>query len=83
MENWESFTRHVRDMASILPVAAIVLFLPPMILVFSAPVLVAGVPLIVLYLYGVWAGIILVALLVARRLEDADEEAQDSADNVP
>jgi|APTNR8051073442_1049403.scaffolds.fasta_scaffold28739_2 hypothetical protein len=83
MENWESLTRHVRDMASILPVAAIVLFLPPMILVFSAPVLVAGVPLIVLYLYGVWAGIILVALLVARRLEDADEEAQDSADNEP
>lgn len=83
MENWESLTRHVRDMASILPVAAIVLFLPPMILVFSAPVLVAGVPLIVLYLYGIWAGIILVALLVARRLEDADEEAQDSADNEP
>lgn len=80
MEHWESRTRNVRDAAAILPVAAIFLLLPPVILIFSAPVLIAGIPLIVLYVYGVWAGLILVALLVALRVEDADGDGKNKPD---
>ena len=57
----------VRDAATLLPVAAAVLLLPPFILVFAAPVLIAGIPLIVVYVFGVWAAIVLCAWLVARR----------------
>ncbi|WP_140056119.1 hypothetical protein [Oceanibaculum nanhaiense] len=80
MEHWESRTRNVRDAAAILPVAAIFLLLPPVILIFSAPVLIAGIPLIVLYVYGVWACLILVALLVALRVEDADGDGKNKPD---
>jgi hypothetical protein len=80
MEHWESRTRNVRDAAAILPVAAIFLLLPPVILIFSAPLLIAGIPLIVLYVYGVWACLILVALLVALRVEDADGNGKNRPD---
>lgn len=80
MKHWESRTRNVRDAAAILPVAAIFLLLPPAILIFSAPVLIAGIPLIVLYVYGVWACLILIALLVALRVEDADGDGKNKPD---
>lgn len=80
MKHWESRTRNVRDAAAILPVAAIFLLLPPVILIFSAPVLIAGIPLIVLYVYGVWACLILIALLVALRVEDADGDGKNKPD---
>lgn len=54
------------DAATLLPLAAAALFLPPFILVFAAPVLIAGIPLIVVYVFGVWAAIILCAWLLAR-----------------
>lgn len=80
MKHWESRTRNVRDAAAILPLAAIFLLLPPVILIFSAPVLIAGIPLIVLYVYGVWACLILIALLVALRVEDADGDGKNKPD---
>lgn len=63
-----------RDAASLLPVAATVLLLPPFIVVFAAPVLIAGIPLIVVYVFGVWAAIVLCAWLLARNLAVADVE---------
>ena len=80
MEHWESRTRNIRDAAAILPVAAIFLLLPPVILVFSAPVLIIGIPLIVLYIYGVWACLVLVALLVALRVEETDRDGKNGPD---
>lgn len=80
MEHWESRTRNVRDAAAILPVAVIILLLPPVILIFSAPVLIAGIPLIVLYVYGVWACLILCALLVALRVKEADGNGRNDQD---
>ena len=62
----------VRDAATLLPVTAAVLLLPPFILVFAAPVLIAGIPLIVVYVFGVWATIVFCAWLLARNLAKAD-----------
>jgi hypothetical protein len=67
--------QRVSDAATLLPIAAAILLLPPFILVFSAPVLIAGVPLIVVYVFGVWAAIILCAWLLARSHEQVDAGA--------
>ncbi len=64
-----------RDAASLLPVAAAILLLPPFIVVFAAPVLIAGIPLIVVYVFGVWAAIVLCAWLLARNLATVEIEA--------
>lgn len=64
--------RAAHDAAKILPVAAALLFLPPFILVFAAPVTVAGVPLIVVYVFSIWLVIVLAAWLVSRRVEPHD-----------
>ncbi|WP_372501379.1 hypothetical protein P7L66_20155 [Tistrella mobilis] len=58
----------IRDLAGVLPYAAILLLMPPIILIFTAPVQIAGIPLIVVYLFGVWALIVAGAFVVAERL---------------
>ena len=68
------------DAATLLPIAAAVLFLPPFILVFAAPVLVAGIPLIVVYVFGAWAFVVLCAWLVARHCTDEPDAVNTSFD---
>lgn len=58
----------VRDAAVILPVIAVIALVPPIILIFVRPALVAGVPLIIVYIFGVWAMAILAAFWLSRRL---------------
>lgn len=59
----------VRDAARLLPAVAIVLFMPPVVTLFvSAHTSLGGVPLIVVYVFGIWLGLIVAAALLARRL---------------
>ena len=74
MSRWDADAQGARDAATLLPFAAAVLLLPPFILVFAAPALVAGVPLIVIYVFGVWAAVILGAWLLARRHARASDD---------
>ena len=60
------------DAATVLPFVAAGLLAPPIILAFAAPVVLAGIPLILLYVFGVWAAIILSAFLLARRLRKTE-----------
>jgi hypothetical protein len=69
----------IRSAAILLPIASSILLLPPFILVFAAPVLVSGVPLIVIYVFGVWTAIVLAALLLSRRLEPAEPSVNAGA----
>jgi hypothetical protein len=57
-----------RDAARVLPLVGLFLLLPPVIVPFAVPVDVAGVPLVVLYLFAVWLGLVLAAALLARAL---------------
>jgi len=57
-----------RDAARVLPLVGLFLLLPPVIVPFAAAVDVAGVPLVVLYLFAVWLGLVLSAALLARAL---------------
>lgn len=72
-----------RDAATLLPIAATVLLLPPFILIFAAPTFVFGVPLIVAYVFGVWALVIFASWLVARRHAEASEGLDAAQETAP
>ena len=58
-----------RDAARLLPLLGLFLLMPPVISLFAVPVDIAGVPLIVLYLFGVWLALVLGAALLGRSLD--------------
>jgi len=58
-----------RDAAIVLPLLGLVLLMPPLIVLFAVPISVAGVPLIVVYLFGVWLALVLGAALLGRVLQ--------------
>jgi hypothetical protein len=72
MKRWTAEPHGVRDAATLLPVVAAILLLPPFILLFATPVLIAGIPLIVVYVFGIWAAIVFCAWLLARTLPGTD-----------
>jgi hypothetical protein len=71
MEDWEERTARTRDAAILLPILVAVLLAPPVVLIFARPAAPWGVPLIVIYIFAVWAGAILASFLLARRLKGA------------
>ncbi len=60
--------RRLRDMAAVLPVAMLLLILPPYIRIFDQDSFLGGVPLLFLYIFGLWALVILVSAVIARGL---------------
>ena len=58
----------VQSAAVLVPLAALFLLMPPFVLLFTTPRMVCGVPLSVLYIFGVWARLGAVTCQVARRL---------------
>lgn len=72
----------VRDAARVLPFVGLFLLLPPVIALFAGQAAVAGVPLIVVYLFGVWGALVAGAALLARGLEpdDGDADGQGPVD---
>lgn len=68
----------LRDAATVLPFAAAALLSPPLIWIFAGPTAAGSVPLIILYIFGVWAAIILAAFFLSRRIARlTDENPQD------
>ena len=71
----------VTDAARVLPVLGTFLLMPPVVLLFATDTTVAGVPLIVVYLFGVWLALIGCAAWLARRLRPrAPDEASGPND---
>ena len=74
----------MRDAALLLPLAGLLLLMPPYIRVFDQPAFFAGVPLLYIYIFCLWlVGILLSALLsrtLKRRLDAADMDLPDGAD---
>lgn len=58
-----------RDAAIVLPLLGLVLLMPPVIVLFAVPIRIAGVPLIVIYVFGVWLTLVLGAALLGRVLQ--------------
>lgn len=63
-------SERARDAAGLLPLLGLALFVPPVITIVAAHGAdLAGIPLIVAYVFGAWLGLIAAAALLARRLE--------------
>ncbi len=65
--------RHNRKLgflAVLLPLAGLVLIMPPLVLIASNASTIFGIPSIVLYLFAVWFGLIGSAFLLQRHLSD-------------
>ena len=74
----------VQNAAVLVPLAGLFLLMPPFISLFAAPLMGFGIPLIVLYMFGVWAALILLTWLLTRRLAAADDpEAEVEVDAPP
>ncbi len=62
-------TRKLRDAALLLPVFGAFLLISPLITVFTGATTVFGLPLVFVYIFGVWLGLVLLARAMARRLD--------------
>lgn len=60
-----------RDLAVFVPIATALLLTPPLIRIFATPAVLGGIPLIVVYIFAVWAVTILIAIVVARHAHQA------------
>ena len=76
-------SRRARAAALLLPLVGLFLLMPPFVTLFGGQARVFGVPLIVFYLFAVWAALTLAAALLARSLPLTDSEAGTSADTDP
>ena len=61
------------EMRWIVPAAAAVLLLPPVLTLFDAPIRLFGVPLLPLYIFAVWAAAIILCASTARRVHKAPQ----------
>ncbi len=75
-ERFREPARGARDAAALLPLVAALLLTPPLVLIFDAPAEIAGVPLTVLYVFGVWAAVIIASAMLARRLGRLEPQAE-------
>ena len=67
-----------RDLARIVTLLGTVLFMPPVVVLFATDTRIGGMPLIVVYLFGVWLALIGVARLLSHRLEPRPPDASRS-----
>lgn len=70
--------RKARDRSLILPAVGAMLFLPPVAQIFEIDGRIGGVPFIVVYLFAVWAALIVAAAALSRRLDGPELPAADT-----
>ena len=80
--------RRLRDIAVVLPIALLLTFLPPYVRIFDQNGLLGGVPLLLVYIFGIWSLVILASALLGRRLcqsemENTTEGTQAAAADEP
>ncbi|MEM7441655.1 MAG: hypothetical protein AAF393_18915 [Pseudomonadota bacterium] len=61
-----------RDTAAILPIAGVLLLVSPLLGLFTGGSGAFGLPAPFLYVFGVWAGLILLGVWLSRRLASSD-----------
>lgn len=75
--------RKARDRALILPVIGAILLLPPVARIFELDVRIGGVPLLAVYVFAVWAALIVGAAALSRRLGGPEPAADDAEAGKP
>lgn len=72
-----------RDKAALLLIGGCFLLMSPILLAVKGPHKLFGLPLIVLYIFGVWGGLILAGALISKSLgRDDGEKTPDSMDEI-
>lgn len=61
------------DAAVLLPIFAAIMLLPPFISLFAGAQTVMGIPVIVLWIFGIWLALIAIAARLSRLLSDVSE----------
>ena len=61
--------RKLQDAAILLPIFGAFLIISPIITIFAGSTTLFGLPLIFLYIFGVWLGLVIIARAMARRLD--------------
>lgn len=74
--------RKTRDQSLILLFVGVILLMPPMAAIFDLGTHVGGIPIALVYLFVVWALLIIGALFISRRLDAAGEPTEPSGDPV-
>ncbi len=72
----------LRDAAFILPFFGLILIMPPFIDIFFSASLLAGVPVILLYIFCAWTFLILLGWLLSRRMV-TDADGMDARNHIP
>lgn len=62
--------RKLEHAALVVPLFGAMLIVPPVVGIFLYPTLLFGAPLIVVYLFAVWIGLIVATALLARHMQD-------------
>lgn len=83
MKNRPFHSSTAPDAAVALPLFGVFLLMPPVITLFAAGLDLAGVPLIVVYVFSVWLGLIVCAALLARRLDPTQPDPAAVAETAP
>ena len=65
----------------VLTVAGFLMLVPPLVQLFNHDRLLAGVPQIVVYLFGVWLALILGTVVLTRHLEPDHTDPQDEGES--
>ena len=63
-----------REAAFIIPMFGLFLLLPPILSIFDTGTMILGVPLLHVYVFSVWLGLVLAGVWLARRLGKHDPE---------
>ena len=62
--------RKARDIAFVLPLIGLIAFSPPFIVLFAGAETLFGAPLIVVYVFAAWIGLIIAARAIVEHLPD-------------
>lgn len=65
--------RRLSDMATIAPILGLILLTPPVIGLFATEGTIFGAPVILIYLFAVWFGLIALAAILSRQLARFDK----------
>ena len=74
--------RRLETTALVLPVFGAILIVPPFLGVFNLPVTLFGMPIVAIYLFSVWTGLIVATAVISRRLgrDESGNDAQDGGE---
>jgi hypothetical protein len=76
-------SRRLETAALLLPVFGALLFVPPLLGVFNIPVTIVGIPVVAIYLFSVWLGLIGATFVLSRRLGRGSDNGGENGGEVP